>query len=199
MKLALIATTLSLLVGTSAVAQTTAQSSDPETLTTGGSATGMKLTGWFLAPTVGTTTFTDGVRYLPGLRAGLYLNEKFAVGIAAHALVGSDTKLEGDDLRNLGTYGGLLLQYVWRSDQLIHGTLESTIGDGRWCTAGTDGACSQFMVLEPAANVEINVAKHVRLATGVGYRLAVTGDGDGPSTRDVSGLVIRSSLIFGSF
>jgi hypothetical protein len=55
------------------------------------------------------------------------------------------------------------------------------------------------MVLEPAANVEINVAKHVRVATGVGYRLAVAGSGDGPSSRDISGLLVRSSLILGSF
>jgi hypothetical protein len=158
----------------------------------------MRLSGWFLAPTFGTTAFSDSVRYLPGLRLGFYLNKKFAVGVAAQGVVGSETKLDGNEVRNLGSYGGLLLQYVWRSDQLIHGTVESTIGDGRWCAAGSD-VCSNFMVLEPAANVEINVAKHVRVATGVGYRLAVAGGGDGPSTRDVSGMLIRSSVIFGSF
>jgi hypothetical protein len=197
MKLATIAAALSLLVSATALAQTPSPAA-PETLTSGGSATGMQPSGWFLSPTFGTTTFSDSVRYLPGLRAGFYLNKKLAVGVAAHALVGSETKLDGDEVRNLGSYGGLLLQYIWRSDQLVHGTIESTIGDGRWCAAGSD-ACSSFMVLEPAANVEINVAKHLRLATGVGYRLAVAGGGDGPSTRDVSGMVIRSSVIFGSF
>ena len=102
-------------------------------------------------------------------------------------------------MRNLGTYGGLLLQYIWRSDQLVHGTVESTIGDGRWCAAGTGGACSHFLVFEPVASVEINLAKHVRLASGVGYRFAVAGSGEGSSGRDLSGLAIHSSLIFGSF
>jgi hypothetical protein len=204
MKRATIAAALSLLVSATALGQTTstaapvAEQPEPETLTAGGSTSGMRLSGWFLAPTIGTTAFADSVRYLPGLRMGFYLNKRFAVGVAAQGVVGAETKLDGDEVRNLGSYGGLLLQYVWRSNQLIHGTVESTVGDGRWCAAGS-GACSNFMVLEPAANVEINVAKHVRVATGVCYRLAVAGGGDGPSTRDVSGMLIRSSLIFGSF
>lgn len=174
---------------------------EPETLTAGGSTSGMWVSGWFLAPTIGTTTFAEDVHYQPGLRGGFYLSKRFAIGVAAHAVVGSQTKIDRDEARHLGTYGGLLLQYIWRSDQLIHATVESTVGDGRWCGAETAGAeaCSQFMVLEPAANVEVNVAKHFRIATGVGYRLAVTGGGDGPSSRDVSGLVIRSSLIVGNF
>lgn len=218
MKLSTLGVALSLLISATAAAQTTPPPANPvvvpapaptpnsappvaETLTAGGSADGMHISGWFLAPTIGTTVFDERVHYLPGLRGGFYLNKRFAVGVAAHGVVGSDTKVDGDGVRHLGSYGGLLLQYVWRSDSLIHGTVESTIGDGRWCVAGMGGsdACSQFMVLEPAANVEINVAKHVRIATGVGYRLAVAGDADGPSSRDVSGLVIRSSLILGSF
>ena len=48
-------------------------------------------------------------------------------------------------------------------------------------------------------DAEINIAKHVRVASGVGYRVAVAGGGEGPSSRDMSSLIIRSSLIFGSF
>jgi hypothetical protein len=218
MKLATVTITLSLLVSATALGQSSASSSaplavpvsaptsaaspsEPETLTSGGSLGGMRISGWFLAPTVGTTVFGDRVNYTPGLRGGVYLNKRFAVGLTAQGLVSSDTKLENDDLRDFGSYGGLLLQYVWRSDQLVHGTLESTIGDGRWCGpgGGTSGSCSQFLVLEPAANVEINLSRHVRLATGVGYRVAVAGGGDGPSGRDMSGLLVRSSLILGSF
>jgi hypothetical protein len=55
------------------------------------------------------------------------------------------------------------------------------------------------LVFEPAANLELNVAKHVRFATGVGYRFAAAGSGEGPSSRDMSSLVVRTSLIFGSF
>jgi hypothetical protein len=199
MKIAIVSAALSLLLSATALGQTavpTPAQAEPETLTAGGAVGGTRVTGWFLAPTVGTTAFDDRVHYTPGLRGGVYLNKRFAVGVTAQGVVNSDTKLDGGEVRNLGSYGGLLLQYVWRSDQVLHVSVESTIGDGRWC--GSE-ACSHFMVLEPAANVEINVAKHVRVATGVGYRLAVAGGAEGLSGRDVSGLLIRSSLILGSF
>ncbi len=216
MKLATVSAALSLLISATALGQTPASASAPvtapastaahgeaETLTSGVSPGGTRITGWFLAPTFGTTGFGDNLNYMPGLRGGIYLNQRFAVGVAAQGLASSSTKLDQNQVRNLGSYGGLLLQYVWRSDQLVHGTLESTIGSGRWCAAGTGGsnACADkdFLVFEPAANMEINVAKHVRFSSGVGYRFAAAGSGDGPSSRQMSSLVVRTGLIFGSF
>lgn len=209
MKLATISAVLSLLISATALAQTpaaaspTTEPSAPETLTSGVSPGGTTLSGWFLAPTFGTTGFDGRVNYIPGLRGGIYLNKRFALGIAAQGVASSATKLNDNEVRNLGSYGGLLLQYIWRSDQLIHGTLESTIGNGRWCAAanGASDSCAtkEFLVFEPAATVEINVAKHVRLSSGVGYRFAVAGSGEGPSSRDMSSLVVRTGLVFGSF
>jgi hypothetical protein len=199
MKLVTLGAALSLLVSATALAQTAPSAAEPETLTAGPSSGGTRVSGWFLAPTFGTTVFGERVSYTPGLRGGIYFNQRFAIGVTAQGAVSSQTKVENDEVRNLGTYGGLLLQYIWRSDQLIHGTVESTIGDGRWCPAGAASSCSHFLVFEPMANVEINVAKHVRLASGVGYRFAVAGGGEGSSGRELSGLAIRSSLIFGSF
>jgi hypothetical protein len=213
MKLAIVGAVLSLWMSATALAQnqpaaplpgpaSTGQG-QPETLTGGVSSGGTRISGWFVAPSFGTTGFGGHLTYTPGLRGGIYLNQRFAVGLTAQGLVSEASTLKENEVRNLGSYGGLFLQYIWRSDQLIHGTLESTIGDGRWCAVGTgDGdSCSdkQFLVFEPVANLELNIAKHVRLASGVGYRFAVAGSGDGPSSRDMSSLVVRSSLIFGSF
>jgi hypothetical protein len=217
MKLSTLSTLVSLFLSATAFAQsspvvagapvaaptsTVAGHEEPETLTGGTASDGTKISGWFLAPIFGTTGFGGRVNYTPGLRGGIYLNKRFALGLTAQALASSVTKLGDHDEQNFGSYGGLFLQYIWHSDQLVHGTLESTIGDGRWCSSGTgSSSCSgkDFLVFEPAANVEINVAKHVRLASGVGYRFAVAGSGDGPSSRDMSSLVVRTSLIFGSF
>jgi hypothetical protein len=218
MKLATVSAVLSLLMSATAFAQTLpsasatatapasgptsrAEQGEPETLTAGVSSGGTRISGWFLAPTFGTTGFGGRLNYTPGLRGGIYLNKRFAVGLTAQGLASSDTTLKENEVRNLGSYGGLLLQYVWHSDQLIHGTLESTIGNGRWCEAGGTSSCSNkgFLVFEPAATMEINVAKHVRFASGVGYRFAVAGSGEGPSSRDMSSLVVRTSLIFGTF
>jgi hypothetical protein len=193
---------LSLLTSATALAQTP-PAAEPETLTAGVGSGGTKVSGWFLAPTFGTTGFDNRLNFTPGLRGGIYLNKRFALGVTAQGLASSATTLNDKEVRNLGSYGGLLVQYIWRSDQLIHGTLESTIGNGRWCAAGTGASdsCStkDFLVFEPAANLELNVAKHVRFASGIGYRVAVAGSGKGPSSRDMSSLVVRTSLIFGSF
>lgn len=192
----------SLFTSAAALAQTPPPA-EPETLTAGVSSDGTKVSGWFLAPSFGTTGFDGRLNYTPGLRGGIYLNKRFAVGLTAQGVASSATTLNDSEVRNLGSYGGLLLQYIWRSDQLIHGTLESTIGNGRWCAVGTGGpdSCSTrgFLVFEPAANLELNVAKHVRFASGVGYRFAVAGSGEGPSSQDMSSLVVRTSLIFGNF
>ena len=211
MKLATVGAVLSLFVSATAFAQSTsslalplpspASAAEPETLTSGVSPGGTKISGWFLAPTFGTTGFGGRLNYTPGLRGGIYLNKRFAVGLTAQGLASSATTLKENEVRNLGSYGGLFLQYIWHSDQLMHATLESTIGNGRWCAAGTGNTCADknFLVFEPVANLEINVAKHVRLSSGVGYRFAAAGNGEGPSSRDMSGLVVRTSLIFGTF
>jgi hypothetical protein len=166
-----------------------------------------RVSGWFLAPTFSTTSFANTLAYGGGLRGGIYLNQRVAVGVAVNGLLLRESHFDDHGVTNAGTYGGLLLQYVVQSNRLLHVTIESTLGSGRWCNSVSDGengkpeGCSgrTFLAFEPVANVELNVAKHVRVATGVGYRFAVAASGDGPSSRDMSGLVARTSVVFGSF
>jgi len=165
------------------------------------------VSGWFVAPTFATTSFASQLGYLPGLRGGIYLNQRFAVGVTASVLATPDTHFGDHDGRNIGSYGGLLLQYVVHSNQVLHASVESTLASGRWCNTVGDGkgtapdGCSgrTFLAFEPVANLELNVARHVRVATGVGYRFAVAARGDGPSSGDLSGIVARTSVVFGSF
>jgi opacity protein-like surface antigen len=159
------------------------------------------VSGWFVSPTFGTTGWGGALEYSPGLRGGIYLNQRLAIGLAVNGLANGDSHLGANGGGAFGTYGGLLLQYVVQSNRLAHVTFESTIGDGHWCASDDNHDCAgkRFIVFEPAANLELNVARHVRFTTGLGYRFAVAGSGDGPSSRDMSSLVVRSGLIFGSF
>jgi hypothetical protein len=159
------------------------------------------VSGWFVSPTFATTGWGGTLEYSPGIRGGIYLNRRLAIGLAVNGLANGDSHLGSNEGRNFGTYGGLLLQYVVHSNRLVHLTFESTIGDGQWCASDPNSDCigKRFIVFEPAANLELNVARHVRFTTGVGYRFAVAGSGDGPSSRDMSSLVVRSGLVFGSF
>jgi len=182
--------------------------SELQTVTAPASSTGgLRFTGWFVTPTYALTSFDGQLTSSPGVRTGVYLNKRFAVGLTGNALFNGDSALEKHEARNLGTYGGVLLQYVVRSDSFVHASVETTLGGGTWCaevkdtSAGGDDECKgrNFAMAEPVANLEINLARHVRLTTGVGYRFALAGNGTGPGSGDMSGLVARTGVVFGSF
>ncbi len=216
MKTLAIASSISLvtlaLASAPVLAQSSAQSADPtpseqETLVGHHRAEATRVSGWFVAPTLATTSFASQLGYVPGLRGGIYLNQRFAIGVTANVLATQDSHLGDHDGRNVGSYGGLLLQYVVQSNHLLHASVESTLASGRWCNTVGDGkgvapdGCTgrTFVAFEPVANLELNVARHVRVATGVGYRFAVAARGDGPTSGDLSGIVARTSVVFGSF
>jgi hypothetical protein len=211
MRIAIVTSFLSLLIGSGAFAQTGAEptapappgADEPQTVTAGLRNGPMRLSGWFVAPTFTTSSIDGSLAYSPGIRSAIFLDRRVGVGIAAHAVANEDSHFNGSPVRNLGTYGGLLVQYVFASNRLVHGSFESTLGAGRWCveiSEETDGCVGRnFLVFEPAANLELNVAKHVRLAAGVGYRFAVAGSGSGPDSDDIRSPVARASLIFGRF
>lgn len=210
MKISTLASLLSVIIstgGTAALAQTVTPAAapgeeQPQTIVGGHAESQSIVSGWFVSPTFATTGYGGSLLYSPGIRGGVYLNRRLAIGLAVNGLGNSDMHLGKNDARNFGTYGGLLLQYVVHSNRLVHASFESTIGDGRWCAASDqrqDCAAKRFIVFEPAANLELNVARHVRITTGVGYRFAVAGSGEGPSSREMSSLVVRSGLVFGSF
>ena len=210
MKTLTIVSFFSLLVSAPALAQSPAPAPapvEPEMLVGQPQAARAQLTGWFIAPTFGTTSFANTLAYSPGVRAGVYLNRRLAVGFAVNGLGLQESHFEDHRASQVGAYGGLLLQYVVQSNRLVHVNIESTIGSGRWCNEvgdgkdGTRDGCDgrAFLAFEPVANVELNVARHLRIATGVGYRFAAAASGNGPDSRDMSGLVARTSLVFGSF
>jgi hypothetical protein len=161
------------------------------------------ISGWFIAPTFGGTVYSGEAAYTTGLRAGVYVNRQFAIGLVANTFATENTSFSDDGVRNMGNYGGFLFQYVLHSNRLVHGTFESTVGYGRWCDVIDDAhdGCSgkTFLAVEPMANVELNVARHVRLSAGLGYRLAIAEGGPGPSSRDLSNVVVRTGVVFGSF
>jgi hypothetical protein len=207
MKIVAIGAFLSVLISNVALAQTATppalpgSEDEPQTIV-GGQPEGQTIiSGWFVSPTFATTGWGGALAYSPGLRGGIYLNRRLAIGLAVNGLANGDSHLGTNEGGNFGTYGGLLLQYVVQSNRLVHVTFESTMGDGRWCASDANSDCAgkRFIVFEPAANLELNVARHVRFTTGVGYRFAVAGSGDGPSSREMSSLVVRSGLVFGSF
>src|ERR1700710_795194 len=106
------ASILSALLATSAVAQeaSPAPEREPQTLL-GVQAKGpTPITGWFIAPTYGTSGGSDA--YTAGLRGGIYLDRHFGIGVVANMFGNGRTSFSSGGVHSMGSYSGVLLQYV---------------------------------------------------------------------------------------
>jgi hypothetical protein len=156
--------------------------------------------GWQLSLSSGYTRLGDRNGHTVGLRGVVMLTDTFGVGLAGNLIGTGDSDLGDDHVRETGMYGGLYFKGVIGSSQMVHSYADLTLGTGGWCERSAGGECDtyDFGVVEPSLNAEVNVAPHVRVALGVGYRQIV--DADGPQPDDgLSGVVVRSSLILGQF
>jgi hypothetical protein len=164
--------------------------------------------GYYVAPTVGVTTLDGEVAPLIGIRAAWLANRSFGLGFAFNGTLNQlDEKLHYKG-RAIGFYGGLLTQYVIASNHVVHGFIDTTIGGGQTCrqTGAVDGDPDKddchgkgFFLVEPMANLEINVARFLRVSLGAGYRVAVASNANELSSSQISGFVGKTSLEFGRF
>jgi hypothetical protein len=161
--------------------------------------------GWYVAPTFGTTAIDGRYGFAGGLRAAWLINHQFGIGLAGTGFEAPSAS-GSSERRVEGGYGGLLLQYIVGSNRVVHGFVDATIGGGAvcpksptWGRSDCENEAITFFMIEPTANVEINVASFMRVDVGAGYRFAAASSDDTLSNRDLSGLVARTNLVFGQF
>ena len=178
-----------------------------EPATLAGSHGYIKHNGWYVAPSFGGTTLDGHYSSLVGLHGSWLINRQFGIGLTANAFGWDRTRIDSPqpNTRVDGGYGGLLLQYIIASDKLVHGTVETTIGGGALCYDGGGTyhhECDDrvtFFVLEPVANVELNVTSFMRVALGAGYRFTAIDDNSFATKPELGGFVTRTSIKFGQF
>lgn len=147
--------------------------------------------GGFGGPVVKMTRINGADALLVGARGGWIINHTFVIGLGGYGLVTDIVPktpgLFGTDRLLLG-YGGLELEFIMASDEVVHVTFPVLIGAGAvgyrsaifdddWglnLHLSFDQRYDTFFVIEPAVNVELNVASFFRIAAGVSYR-HVTG------------------------
>ena len=97
-------------------------------------------------------------------------------------------------------YGGLELEYIIQSDNLVHFSVCTLIGAGGvsyrnslwnnnedgWNNWNSPG--DAFFVFEPAANVELNIISFFRINAGISYRLISGVNFDNLKNSDLGGL-----------
>jgi hypothetical protein len=159
--------------------------------------------GWFLGPVVKFSSMVDEFAVMPGLRGGWIINHAFSLGLGGYGLA-NDIQLEGmtgPTSRDIDFgYGGLELEYINSSNKVIHFTISTLVGGGGVTLPNiVPDAAEAVFVLEPMANLVLNVAPVMRVEVGVGYRW-VTGTNsvyyDSSTLSSVSGGI---ALLFGKF
>lgn len=108
------------------------------------------------------------------------------------------------DYRIMDGYGGFELEYTNRSHRLVHLSLSSLVGGGALMVRDADfddvmDDHDPYFVLEPAANIELNVTDFMRAAAGVGYRYTSGINSAGFEDADFSGVTGTFALKFGKF
>jgi len=163
--------------------------------------------GGFGAPVikVGSVDGTTGV--FAGGRGGWVINRTFVIGGGGYGWTSGMHDLnsfERDTSVAFG-YGGLELEYLIASDEVVHATVMTLVGAGGFTVFERYGRTGDMdwnnnnlystptFVIEPAANVEVNILKWMRLAVGVGYRF-VTG-----IDANINGRVYDNSAVSGVF
>jgi hypothetical protein len=124
--------------------------------------------GGFGAPVVKFSQIDGEFALFVGGRGGWIINHTFVLGVGGYGLA-NDIDTNGDGVRDLELgYGGLELEYINSSNNLIHFTAYLLVGGGG--LSGTAGNEEAVFVLEPALNGELNVTDYFRLHAGAGYR-----------------------------
>ena len=151
--------------------------------------------GGFGAPVVKYTQIKGEPALLVGGRGGWIINHTFVIGGGGYGLVNnilgnppyalySDPQIVSQLWPLITTYitfgyGGLELEYIIQSDQLLHFSVYTLIGAGaityrngdyRPILVDYDYPSDAFFVLEPAVNAELNVASFMRISAGFSYR-----------------------------
>jgi len=145
----------------------------------------MSHSGGFGALSIRSTSFRDEAMVLAGLRGGWIINRTLGIGLEAHGIIPTAKYANIDPDREvvaLGGYGGMFLELIFFSNEVVHVTFPVSAGAG-WMGYHIDfdednlpTAENQlvdedvFWYVEPGASIEINLSRSFRLALGTSKR-----------------------------
>jgi len=157
--------------------------------------------GYFSAPVLKITPVDGSTRLLIGARGAWVANRNYALGLGGYWMIESveSEEVPGQGLRL--AYGGVDLEYIHNTQELLHFSGQLLLGAGKaWLTGDVpDGSSDWIIIAEPQANVELNVTSRFRIAAGLGYRLAAANSLPGVSNGDLGGLAFSLTFKSGSF
>lgn len=164
------------------------------------------------------SSIKDKQTLIMGANGGVVINRKVMLGLAGYGIT-SKVDFDGivpgtttnDQLNLYGGYGGIVLGMMVASKQVVHlnfpiilaaGNLEIS-DDDFFNTGGSDRSyvleSSKFFVIEPGAQLELNISKTFRIGLGGAYRLVRALELENVSDSELSGFSGVLSFKFGGF
>jgi hypothetical protein len=168
--------------------------------------------GGFGSILFGVTSVNGEASYLRGTRGAWVL--KFENGHSLNLGLGSYRTQTGFDAVNWpqgGTetpelrtnYGGFELEYLNRSNKLIHYGVQAMIGGGtvrfRDSDLEVNKTSDSYFAFQPGANIHLNVTNWFKISGGLFYRYAGGVNLEGTGNSDLSGFSAIFGLRFGKF
>lgn len=163
--------------------------------------------GGYGGPVWQVSSVNGNAAVLSGGRGGWIINHTIALGGGGYSLfsdVESDLMSEaGKKLYIDMEYGGFEVEYIHRSDDLVHWTIHSLFGGGDMSLKehepNNEINNDKFFVVQPSFNVDLNVNTWFRVGGCVSYRAIFGLDIKGIEDSDLSGPSAGIILKFGSF
>ncbi len=145
----------------------------------------MSHSGGFGALSFRSTKFKDETMVLAGLRGGWIINRTLGIGVEGHGIIPTaafDDVVADQEVNVLGGYGGMFLELILFSNEVVHVTFPVSGGAG-WLgyhltnedntvqsTIEREVDSDVFWYIEPGADLEFNISRNFRLALGVSKR-----------------------------
>ncbi len=157
--------------------------------------------------------FQDETLAMAGFRGGWIINRTLAIGLEGHGIIPTaefQEILPGRDAVLLGGYGGMFLEPILFSNEIVHVTFPIAGGAG-WLGFHDDWEDNDdvdneelidddvFWYLEPGVGLEVNVARHFRIGMGVTKRFTQDLELDFARDSDFENLNYFLTLKFGRF
>lgn len=168
--------------------------------------TGQTEVGGFAAPVARFIEIKEESGVLAGGRIGMVVNHALGIGVGGYGTVHEPAPGELAGLEDLElAYGGLVLEYVFKSHALVHVCLPLLIGGGQVQLLGdyvdpeTGEDSDTFFVLEPELSLEFNITRNWRLDLGVGYRHISGTEFTDITDQDLSGVNGVVTIKIGAF
>jgi hypothetical protein len=168
--------------------------------------------GGYASPVVKFTSIHDDLGVLVGLRGGLIINHSFAIGLGGYGLASNVNAMNpgpfGERHMEMG-YGGLDIEYIINPMEIVHFSFHTLIGGGgvlfnerSWAEEywhPYDRKTNGFFIVEPGANLDMNITTFLRASVGASYRFVSGLKSDVSTSNKLSGPSAMLSFRVGRF